>query len=443
MRVMNACPRAARALFAIAFTAACTSIVACASAPAAVELDDPATLRAERDEWRGDRAGAVLLRHHVRATVGVASEPRDAESVISVHVVLTRYAPAGAPESPETLEVLGPDGAELTSVAARVLAPSVDGGARPVTPLATRDLGANGAVDPGQRAHALEFPALGPGEILELTAELRVPGTLTADARWLGHPTLPTAELLLGYDLPDHAVGALAVVGAPHRALDTTADGRRVLALFLKDLPPRGDGDAYAYARYVTVEARPRGFHQRFASTWRQATAGYVAGLVAPSEGLRQRYRAPFVPAQDDLRERAISAYLWVRDRLQRDDALDARWDAARPLVEPVATNDLTATDKVHALAWLLDSAEVPYRFAIARRAAWPPIDPERPAPGVFDVPLIRLDAHDLWLDPACRACEPGTVRPALRGGVALALPADGPPVALPTEAPPPPTATP
>lgn len=403
---------------------ASTALGACASAPTRVAMDDPDTLRAERDEWRGAHAGAVMLRRHIQTLVDTAQSQSSAESHVSIHLSQVRYTET---PSVETVRFSGPPGATLASIRARVLASTE---VAPVRTLAERRLVAEGTVDPGRVVWELDFPPLAPGAILEVVAALDVPGTVTNDARWLALPAMPTGELLLSWDLPGDAEGRLGVVGAAHRTVATEADGRRVYALYLKDLPPRAD--SAAYARYTTVKAEPRGYTQRFAGTWRQATAAYEAGLVAPSEALRGGYAAPIVAADDDLRVRVTRAHTWVRDRIQRPDALETPWDAARPLLGPIQDNDLTGTDKVHLLHWLLDAAQVEHRLAVARTALWPRIDPNAPAPAVFDVALVWVPALDLWLDPACRTCEPGTVRLDLTGGQAIALPADSPPVELP-----------
>jgi len=395
----------------------------CASAPR-VAMEDPATLRAERDEWRGDRSGSVLLRRHVRTVVDTARSPTSATAHTTVHLTLARYA--GAPAA-ETVRFDAPPGADLTGIRARII---TAGGITPTRTTAERRLNGEGSVDPGRVAFELDFAPLTGDALLEVVAELDVPGTLTNDARFLGVPDRPTGEVLLSWDVPSDAEGRIGLVGADHRTVATEADGRRVYALFAKGLPPRGE--ARAYARFTLIAASPSGYDQAYAATWREASAAYVAGLVAPSAGLRGDYAAPFTPDDADLADRVRRAYVWVRDRIQRPDALEAPWDAARPLIGPVQDNDLTATDKVHLLHWLLDAASVEHRLAVARGARWPALDPAAPATAVFDAALVYVPALRQWLDPACRACEPGAVRPGLRGGQALALPAETPPVELP-----------
>ena len=133
----------------------------------------------------------------------------------------------------------------------------------------------------------------------------------------------------------------------------------------------------------------------------------------------REPFRAPEAGAAG-----ARAAALWVRDRLQRDDALTARWSDGRPLPNVVTTNDLQATDKVHLLRWLLDAAGIAHRVAVVRSRTFADIDATLPFPGAFDGAAIYLPSDDLWLDPACQSCEPGEVREAYRGALGLLLPA-------------------
>ncbi len=401
-------------------------LAACGGATANLSLHDAPTLRAERAEWRGDKSGLVYLRRGVHATVDTAVNPRSATSTLVVHQALTRF---GAPRALETVRVLGPAGAELRAIRARVL----DGATEtPVRPSAERLTVGEGTPDPGQPVWELDFPPLSGAQVLEVACALDVTGTLPVDARWLNAPDGPTGELLLRYDLASDAKGAFVVVGAAHRALIAEVDGDPVIALRLADLPARPETGA-AYARYVTARAAPKNYVQKLAATWGQATAGYVRGLLAPSEDLREGYRAPFV-SQRPGREGVAQTYLWVRDRLQAPDALSAPWDAARPLIAHIEANDLTATDKVHLLHWLLDEAGLGHQLAVARSRRYPAIAPTPPTPGAFDAALVYVPASDLWLDPACRTCAPGAVRPELSGGQAILLPAtaDAAPLELP-----------
>ncbi|TNF38253.1 MAG: hypothetical protein EP329_01020, partial [Deltaproteobacteria bacterium] len=62
----------ARRLLLLALAIALTASAGCASAPPLAAMEDVETLRAERDEWRGERSGAVMLRRHVQTVVGTA-----------------------------------------------------------------------------------------------------------------------------------------------------------------------------------------------------------------------------------------------------------------------------------------------------------------------------------------------------------------------------------
>jgi len=134
-------------------------------------------------------------------------------------------------------------------------------------------------------------------------------------------------------------------------------------------------------------------------------------------------HREPFrVPEAGVAGARA--AALWVRDRLQRDDALTARWSDGGPLPNRVTANDLNATDKVHLLRWILDAAGIDHRVAAVRSRGFAPMGATLPFPGAFDGAALYLPSEDLWLDPACQSCELGVVREAYRGALGLLLPA-------------------
>ncbi|MCB9733259.1 MAG: hypothetical protein H6745_11685 [Deltaproteobacteria bacterium] len=397
---------------------------ACGGTNADVAMHEAETLRAERDEWRGPKDGLVLLRRGVHAIVDTAVDPSRATSRMIVHLAETRFGP---PPEREIVTFAAPGNAVVDAVRARLVRPDGEAPVRPAT--VTRRDDDDGAVDPGQGVWELAFDAIPPGAILEVVVELDVPGILASDAQWLAARGASTHELLLRYDIPSDAVGSFGAVNETTRPIVTEKDGYKIIALLLHDVPPR-EGEHPAYARYVTTRATPRGYELPIARTWAEATAPYVAGLVAPTEGTHEGYAAPFTTALTG-KEAATAVFTWVRDRLQREDALTARWDAARGLVGPLEKNDLTQTDKVHLLRWLLDAAHVESVFAMGRSARYPRLEPTLPTPDAFDTPLVYVPAFDLWLDPACRECAPGEVRPALRGGAAITLPAKAAPVIL------------
>ena len=226
---------------------------------------------------------------------------------------------------------------------------------------------------------------------------------------------------MIRYDVPKGAKATMQVRGASARPVLTRQDGKQVFAIFMSNVPPRGD--ASAHVRYVTLSASVRGYDHTFASTWSRMSSPYTDALVAGSSALRMNHREPFRAEQTDD-SGARSAYFWVRDRLQREDALSARWSESRPLPNLITTNDLNATDKVHLLHWLLDAAKVPHQVAAVRSNRFAPMDAKLPLPGAFDSALIYLPEAKLWLDPACQTCQPGEVRESFRGALAIILPA-------------------
>lgn len=399
---------------------------ACGGSYADAAMHEAETLRAERDEWRGPKDGLVVLRRGVHGIVDTAVDPARATSRMIIHLAETRFGP---PPERELIRFRAPAAATVDAVRARLLRPD---GEEPTRPLAvTRRDDDTSAVDPGQGVWELAFGAIPPSAILEVVVELEVPGILAGDAQYLGVSGAPTHELLLRYDIPSDAVGSFGAVGETVRPIVTEKDGTKIIALLLHDVPPRPEASAAPYARFVTTRAAPRGYELPMARTWAEATAPCVAALVEASPSTHRGYAAPFTTALEG-REAAIAVATWVRDRIQPTTALDAPWSAARELVGPLERNELTQTDKVHLLHWLLDEAHVDNAFAMARGRRFPPLVPQMPTPGAFDTPLIYVPAFGLWLDPGCRECAPGEVRPALRGGVAILLPATTGPVDLP-----------
>ena len=402
-------------------------LAACGPSPVALDLADAEVLRAERAEWRGPAEGLLWLRRSVHVQVGTATDPSHATSHMTFHAALTflgRSAKARGDEGP-ALRLPTPAGARLEEVRARLLAPASEAAvqlAEAVEGPSARPL------DPGQREWTLRFGPVPPGAILEVVARFAVPGTLATDVRALGAPEGRTAELLLRYDVPSGAAAHLQVLAGEGQPLVTEQAGLRILALRVRDVPPTSmSATAPPHARFVLEMVSPRGFTQRFATSWARATQPYSAELVAASERYRRGYPAPVKPTGGGA-EAARELYRWTRDRLQRPDAMASSWDAGRERPPAITANDLTATDKVHLLHWLLEEAGVEHAVAIARGKPLPRLDPERPTPGAFDTPLIHVSvpAGELWLDPACQTCAPGEVREALRGQQAILLPARG-----------------
>ena len=375
---------------------------------------DVAAVKSQASDWSGPRQGTVYLQRHYEVQVGLATQPSQAMSRLRAHIVRVNWDK----EAPATISVAAPSNARLRSVSARVIGAA---GVRVTTPTRSGpDL--NGpAPDPEQGIWSLSFPPTPAGEALEVIADFELPGTLATDARWLGAADGPTAQVLIRYDVPQEAKATMQVRGASARPVLTRQEGRQVFAVFMSGVPARAA--AQAHVRYVTLSASVRGYKQTFASTWSQASSPYTATLVTGSSELRMNHREPFRPPQADLGG-AKEAYLWVRDRLQRPDALTARWSKSRPLPNLVTTNDLNATDKVHLLRWLLDAANIPHQVGAVRSNRFARMDAKLAFPGAFDGAVIYLPEAKLWLDPACQKCQPGEVRDDYRGALGILLPA-------------------
>lgn len=388
--------------------------------PAAAELFDAAALRREVSDWDGPREGTVWLRRAITVRVDVARGRSAATSRIRHHLVRVRFGEgADVP-----LLVEGPADGRVTVASARVLAPA---GARAVAPLRLGPAGAAvTTVDPDLAAWEVSFPPLAPGELLEVVVDVAVEGTLVSDGRWLGAPGGPTADLLVRYDVDSSVDAGVQVRDSRLQPVVARQAGLTVMAIHATDVPalgplPRGEG----HVRFVARSASARGHTQRFATSWPHVATPYERDALAASEGFRLNHRAPMTPTGAG-RAAAVEAFEWVRDRIQRRDALDAGWADGRALPNRVTTNDLQATDKAHLLHWVLDAAGVPHRLAVARSSHYPTLDPGFPVPGAFDRLLVWLPEGEAWLDPACGECAAGQVRPQLRGGQGLLLPVGG-----------------
>lgn len=412
--------RAAHVIVPLAFVA----LAACAGATSQTRFGDAETLLAEREEWRGDKSGAVVLRLHVEGVVDTRTDPAKAESALVVHVVAADYG--GGSGIPFTFPV--PGEAQLESVKVRVLTatePPAPARLRGEPVRTTPDPGDIQAVDPDQALVGVTLPSPPAGGVVEAILRYRVPGTLVADAWRLGVPGTPVGEMLLRYDLAGDTVGTFQTTHPAARPVVTTKDGRRLIALLLSKLPPATAETPIA--RYVTLSASPKGFDQTFSADWARATDVYREQVVEVSDSLGAGFEVPYEPSGSG-RAQVLDALAWVRARPLRaghaDPFSDVRFDAARPLPAALQANDLTAVDRVHLMHWILREAGIPHEFAMARAGARPPLDPGFPTPGAFDAPLIHLpDLGGLVVDPACDACAPGEVRPSLRGGQALVVP--------------------
>lgn len=394
------------------------ALTACGTTRPETTLEDPNTLLAERDEWRGSRDGAVVLRYHVESLVDSRPNASQAESRLVVHLVVARYA-GPMPE----LDIPLPRGAKRIRTTVRLSAPL----APPQTSSNLSEQKSTSDIDPDLSAARITLPDPPEGGVTEAILEYSVPGTLLADARWLGFAGVPTAEVLLRYSLPSHSAGRFTTTLPNARPLETEKDGRRLIALLAQNLPPLPplQSTDRPLARYVTTRVAPLGFEADLATTWRAAAAAYYAGLVDRSPALTDGYEVPHRPKDP------ADALAWTQARPgpEPDPNAGPRWDRPRPLPDAIAKNALTAVDKTHLMAWLLREAKIPFVFAIARPAALPPLTADFPTPGAFSVPLLFLPTLQTFADPGCTTCtrgQVGEVRESLRGGTALLLPPSG-----------------
>ena len=399
-------------LLALALSA--TACAPTATLQPAAFLDAEALTRQQSD-WRGERSGALYLQRSYEINVGLAVRASEAESRMRAHLVRVDWDGAEALELP----IEAPARARLASVNARVIGSA---GTRIIAPVERARSEQAGRPDPEQAVWTLRFSGVAPGEALEVIADFEIPGTLETDARWLEAADAPSAQLLIRYDVPKGAKATMQVRGAQATPVLTRQDGKQVFAVFMSNLPARSEQGAHL--RYVTLSASVRGYKQNFSSSWTRLSAPYTEALVDDSAALRMNHREPYRPTGSGA-QAVHEAYMWVRDRLQRDDALTAPWSVGRPLPNLVTTNDLNGIDKVHLLRWLLDAAGITHRVAAVRSKRFVTIDPKLPFPGAFDGALIYIPDSKLWLDPACKQCAPGELREDYRGAWSLLLPAE------------------
>jgi len=354
-------------------------------------------------DYTGAKTSTVWLRRHIRVAVGTASDPGKARSRVEVSALAANY---GAQPKQVTLLVPAPRGAtleKLTSGSVKVTeAPEA-------------------AIDPLTTAFRVTGEVAAKGT-LEFVAAYDVKGTLTSDVRWLASPDTPTAEFLLSYQFPDHAVGTFNIVNAKGRPLVTKKGGTTIIALMLRNVAP-ASGPASGYARYATKMATLRGYKQTYAANWPTVLAPYAGEFGGRSVTLRGGTKVPPVRPKATGVEAVKELTLWTRARIQRKDAFDGAWNGGRPLPVIVPKNDLYAVDKIHLLHWLLDAAGLKHRIVVARSKRYPAVTADLAAPGAFDQALIYSEVGGLWLDPACQTCEPGTVRTELQGQQAMMLP--------------------
>ena len=409
-----------RAILSLFASLAALASTACGTTRPETTLADPATLLAERDEWRGSRDGSVVLRYHVEALVDTRPDPSRAESSLVVQLVLARYSgPIPA------LDIPLPRGAKRIRTTVRLSGPV----SPPKISSELPEQRLDSDLDPDLSAARITLPEPPENGVTEAILEYTIPGTLGSDARWLGFVGVPTAEVLLRYSLPSHSKGRFTTTLPNARPLETEKDGRTLMALLAQNLPPLPPPGSSAegarpLARYVTTTIAPLGYRSELATTWRTAAAAYYANLVDRSPSLTDGYEVPHRPKD------VADALAWTQARPgPAPDTNTGRWDRPQLLPDAIAKNALTPVDKTHLMAWLLREAKLPFVFAIARPAALPPISGDFPTPGAFSVPLLFLPTLQTFADPGCATCAPGQVgevRESLRGGSALLLPPSG-----------------
>lgn len=386
-----------------------------------VAFYDATELRDERYQASATPPGPVWLRRAVEVRVGVARSPDNARSYLRFHGARLRFDSVDEPRAEVTLTT--PAGARLLGVRARVLGHDDE---REATPAEVHSEAGRDTVDPDDLRWTLVFAGITAADILEYTADFELATTLVSDARYLSAADGFTREVLIRYDVPNDAVGALQISDPAIHALARKEGGTTILAVLTRHRGPARPGQpGETVVRYVTKRASPAGYAQSFATSWAEVSTPYAAALLERGPALRENHSAPFAPSSAGL-DGAREAARWVRDRLQAADALDRDWRLSQPLPTALRTNTLSGTDKVLVLHWILEAAGIDHRVAVARAAARPPLDAALPVPGAFEHALVYVPEGALWLDPACQRCEPGEVRPALAGGQALILPAAG-----------------
>jgi hypothetical protein len=399
---------------------AASGLVACGSTPT-LRLTAPAELTAARELADDGKPGDVWLHWRWQARVDASNRPGGATSELRLVAALTRFQPDSADVA---MTVCAPLAASNPKLEAQLVPMT----GAPRLPVVRARRVTDGCLDPQQTAWRIEIPAPQKGDITELNLVFDVPGTLRTDFQALTPPTGRLVEGLWRYDLPGHGSGALAAAGSDATVLATEQGGRRVYAAFVRDVSARPPREAFL--RYATHAVEPVGQLQDIASSWPVATANFAQLLANPTTDLSAGYVVPYKPDGADDAARVAAAFAWVQARLMAAGGADSAWNAVQALPDALAKNTLTSTDKAHLLAWVLREARLPFRFAMARPAAFAPLDAAFPQADAFTTPLIAYtpaDSAPVLLDPACETCEIGAVRPALRGGQAVLLPYSSP----------------
>jgi hypothetical protein len=420
----------ARRLLALASLASLTALSTCATTPT-LRLSQADDLRAARELADDGAPGDVWLhwQHQVRveASAGRVGPPSEVRLVAAV----TRFvASEGGPVS-ATLCV--PASAAPPRLATQLVGPA--GGAPVVFPATARQAPSHPCLDPTQAAWRFDAEAPPASHVLELSATFEVQGPVDVDLQPLTAPSGRLVEGLWRFDVPDHARASLTVRGRDDAPVTTPQADRVAHGLFVRDLRPAAPNETPPHLVFSLASVSPLGATTDLATSWEAVAGPYREGLVAPSPGLSANHAPPVSLTEASPAARLVEAFAWVRGRPTRLARPEAAWSAARPLPGPLGTNELTDTDRVHALAWLLRAHGLPFTFVVARPASAAPLRASQPQPRAFTTALLAVRRADYgdegtppdaspWrlLDPGCADCPPGKVRPSLRGGSALLL---------------------
>jgi len=348
-------------------------------------------------------------------------------SELRVVAAVTRYA---GETGPVTATICAPRTAAAPRVETQALngldaSPNVRSASG--TAPATRGTSAP-CLDPSQASWTIELGPLNTNSAIEFSAVFAIAGTVAGDTQSLAPREGRLIEGLWRYDLPGDGVGDLNTTDPSASPVSVPQGGRQVYALFVRSQKARPDAPI---VRFATRTVSPVGSLQDISATWATATQDYKAGLADVSPSLTDNFVTPFTPPPGPDADRIAAALAWVQQRPMRPDGYQAAWHTGRKLPPVLSANDLTATDKVHLLAWVLRDAKIPFRFAMARpKAGYAPLDASFPQRDAFTTPLLAVNppgANPLLLDPACESCQTGFTRTGLQGGQAILLPARNP----------------
>ncbi|MEC9073337.1 MAG: hypothetical protein VX938_13185, partial [Myxococcota bacterium] len=244
----------------------------------------PETDLREQAELAGGSEGLLYLRREIQGSVEVRQNPERARSQLTFRHVVTRRGDEDA-GGPVTLRLLLPRDAEDPVYLSRVL--DRESGVRLLTqePVTLVPTALSAPIDPSQRYYEISFDDLRTGEILEVVTASLVKGPLVSDAQWLAAADAPTRELIVRYDLPPTARGALVVHGHKARPMVAQREAGEVLALRIRGLQPQADEGGHY--RYTTRSADPRGYKQRYSRSWTDVSHEANSALVEMSQKVR------------------------------------------------------------------------------------------------------------------------------------------------------------